>query len=55
MNKHLKEDEEELSNREKVLRPRKEKFYCICDMAMVGIYKKCPKCGARNNRKRYKN
>lgn len=43
-----------LSNRQKTLLPRKTKFYCACDMAMVAPWKKCKVCGQRNGKKRLK-
>jgi len=42
----------DISNREKSLMPRKTKFYCACDTAQVRPWKKCPKCGTRNGRRR---
>jgi hypothetical protein len=42
----------DISNREKSLMPRKTQFYCSCDAAWVRPWKKCPKCGARNGRRR---
>ena len=50
-------DEEVLwkDNREKVLAPRKDASYCICDMAWVGMQgQKCKTCGKRNDRRRLK-
>lgn len=41
-------------NRQKTLLPRKTKFYCACDMAMVAPWKKCKVCGQRNGKKRLK-
>lgn len=43
------------SNREKVKRPKKVKFWCgYCDAQLVGEYEKCPNCGHRNGIKRLK-
>lgn len=42
------------SNREKVRRPRKAKFYCDCDFALVGESSKCPICNRRMGRRRNK-
>lgn len=42
------------SNREKVKRPKKVKFWCDCDMFLVSEGFKCSKCGKRNGRKRLK-
>jgi spore coat polysaccharide biosynthesis predicted glycosyltransferase SpsG len=41
-----------MSNRKKALMPRKTKFYCGCDMAMVRPWVKCPVCGQRNGKRR---
>jgi len=41
-----------MSNREKALMPRKVKFYCGCDRAIVGPWRKCPVCGSRNPKRR---
>lgn len=43
------------SNREKTLSVRKNLYWCIsCDCQLVGDYGKCPNCGYRNKRKRFK-
>lgn len=43
------------TNRDKSLTPRKAKFWCYhCDHQLVGEYSKCPYCGTKNNRKRFK-
>lgn len=42
------------SNREKVRRPRKSKFWCECDQYLVGEGNKCSICNRRNGRKRNK-
>lgn len=48
--------EYKLTNREKAMQPKKNKFWCkYCDMALVGEYSKCPVCGKRNGKKRLKN
>jgi spore coat polysaccharide biosynthesis predicted glycosyltransferase SpsG len=41
-----------LSNRQKALLPRKTKFWCSCDFAIVRPWVKCPQCGTRNRKRR---
>ena len=42
------------TNRQKSLAPRKVKFYCGCDFAIVRPWAKCPVCKSRNGRRRLK-
>jgi len=43
------------TNREKVLKPKKGKYWCAgCDAQLVHDWKKCPKCGVRNGIRRNK-
>lgn len=43
------------SNREKKLKAKKSKFWCVhCDAQLVGEYSKCPNCKQRNGKKRFK-
>jgi len=46
--------DEHLSNRDKKLKPKGGKGWCICDKVIVHHYDKCPNCGRRNGRKRFK-
>lgn len=42
-------------NRNKKLKPKKEKFLCkVCDSQLVWEHTKCPVCGHKNNNKRMK-
>lgn len=42
-------------NRNKQKEPTKDKFWCPnCDMALVGEYGKCPNCGKKINKGKYK-
>ena len=42
-------------NRDKILAPRSHKYWCKkCDCQLTGDYGKCPNCGYRNNRKKFK-
>jgi spore coat polysaccharide biosynthesis predicted glycosyltransferase SpsG len=50
--KALIENAEFLTNREKNLTPRKTRFYCGCDMALVRPGGKCPKCSSRQGKRR---
>lgn len=42
------------SNREKRRAPKMGKFWCYCDLAVVGEWQKCPNCGRRNGISRMK-
>lgn len=39
-------------NRVKKIQPTKAKFWCGCDMALIGQWGKCPKCGFKDKRKK---
>lgn len=53
--KKMQGGEYQPTNREKVRKPKRGKFWCYgCDMCLVGEREKCPVCGTRNNRKRDK-
>lgn len=43
-----------LTNREKSQQANKAKFWCGCDMAMIGEIGKCPACGSYHDKKRKK-
>jgi hypothetical protein len=46
---------EPISNRDKKLSPKLGKFWCdTCDGARVGKWQKCPNCGKRSGKKRFK-
>lgn len=42
------------SNRDKKRRPKYGFSYCVCDRTLISDWAKCPICGARNSRKKYK-
>jgi len=48
------EELEYLSNRDKKRLPKRGWFWCACDRQLVSVWRKCPVCGGRNNRKRDK-
>jgi len=41
-------------NRDKKKKPKSGFGYCACDRTLMPDWAKCPICGARNGRKRYK-
>ena len=41
-------------NRTKVMRSKKDSFWCLCDRQLVNEWSKCPVCGHRNGIKRNK-
>lgn len=42
------------SNRDKAKEPRARKFWCRCDMVRVAAGQKCPNCGRKDGKIRYK-
>lgn len=42
------------TNRTRKRKARSGRFWCWCDMALVGYYERCPRCRKRNGRKRDK-
>jgi hypothetical protein len=55
MHKSYYDEDYRMSNREKVLNPKRGFGYCMCDRIQIGDWSKCPICGGRNGRRRYKN
>jgi hypothetical protein len=54
MLKNYHDEDYKPNNREKVLSPKIGLNWCLCDRTHAGDWEKCPICGKRNGRRRYK-